>query len=103
MNTYESVIIVPSNLSQEELEGLTNELKTLFASCGTQEPELVKLEKKRFSHPIKKKRDGYYIILRFKSHPEVLEKIQGSIRHKETILRSGFFKLSPNYKEKGEH
>ncbi len=92
MNTYECVIIVPSKFSDEDLTRLTSEFQSLFVSCGTSPPEVVKLEKKRFSHPIKKKKDGYYIILKFGASPEALKRIEENIRHNEMILRSSFLR-----------
>uniref|UniRef100_A0A7C3UZL3 Small ribosomal subunit protein bS6 n=1 Tax=candidate division WOR-3 bacterium TaxID=2052148 RepID=A0A7C3UZL3_UNCW3 len=93
MNTYESVLIVPGNLSQEETQVLADEFKNLFINCGVSEIELAKLEKKRFAHPIKKWEDGYYIILRFLAKSETLKRIEENLRHNEKILRSSFLRL----------
>jgi len=92
MNTYESVLIVPGNLSQEETQGLADEFKSLFINCGVSEIELTKLEKRRFAHPVKKREDGYYIIFRFLASSETLRKIEESLRHNEKILRISFLK-----------
>jgi len=92
MNNYECVLILPGKFSEEQMNNLTNEFKNLFLACGTQEPAIKKIEKKKFSHPIKKQDSGYYLIFQFACHPEALERIKENIRHNEKILRSSFFR-----------
>ncbi|MEO0098711.1 MAG: 30S ribosomal protein S6 [candidate division WOR-3 bacterium] len=93
MNVYESVLIVSGKLSQETVEELANEFKNLFLTCGVQEPEITKIEKKRFAHPIRKIDEGYYLFIRFSALPESLKKIEENLRHNEKILRSAFLKV----------
>ncbi len=93
MNTYECVLILPGKWTEENVQNMAAELKNLFVSCGTQEPEIVKLEKRRFSYLIKKQNEGYYLIFRFPAPPEALSKIKENIQHNEKILRYSFLKL----------
>lgn len=92
-NIYESVLIVPGNLSQETVQEFATEIKNLFTTWGAQEPEIIKLEKKHLAHPIKKIDDGYYIFIRFSAPPDSLKKIGENLRHNEKILRSTFLKV----------
>lgn len=51
-----------------------------------------KLGRKKFAHPVKKNRDGFYIYMKVKATPESLKNMKRNFTLQEHILRSMLIK-----------
>ena len=51
-----------------------------------------RLGRKKFSHPVGKSRDGFYVYMKVSASPESVKDISHSLKLQETILRSMMMK-----------
>ncbi len=100
MRLYENMIIIEPG-DEDFIESKINELKELFESSGANIIEIIKWGLRDLAYPIKKKEKGYYIILRHKSSPDVIQKIDSKMRLISGILRYNTVRLKET-KEPGE-
>ncbi len=87
MNYYELLYIVRPTLSEEELKGLTEEIASVIQKA---DGELLKNEvwqKRTLAYPIKKFKQGYYVLVHFKASPDLPKVLEEKMRIKEDILR----------------
>lgn len=82
MKKYESVVILYSNLKDEERESVINKIKDKINSFGNV-TNIEDLGKKRLAYEIKKQKDGYYICFEF----SIDEKYENAIAEIERLFR----------------
>ena len=88
MKTYESVIIVKPQLSDGEVGGFVNKVKTLITSKGGEVTSEEKLGRRKFTHEINHVRDGFYLYLKFKAEPTLIKELENALKLNDKVLRS---------------
>lgn len=86
MNKYESVIIIKSNLDEQEIESIVTGITDLINKNG----ELTKVEKrgaKKLAYEIQKNKEGYYIIFYFEVRSEFIVELERYYRINENIIK----------------
>ncbi len=87
MNRYETIFVLDSSLSEEEITALQEKFTALIAGAG--EIENVDVwGKRRLAYPINYKTEGYYVLVNFKANadfPRELERVYGIT---EGVLRT---------------
>lgn len=87
MNYYELLYIVQPTLSEEDLKSVTDDIaQTITKANG----ELLKNEvwqKKKLAYPIKKFKQGYYVLVHYRAPSDTPKKLEERMRIKEDILR----------------
>lgn len=79
LNSYETLFIVNSQLSEDEIKALVEKFKTLISENG-EVSEINEWGKRRLAYPINDLTEGYYVLIDFKSEgnfPSELERIFG--------------------------
>lgn len=100
MDTYETIFISASDLTQDKIEANVEKVKQIVTNS---EGKIIALElwgRKKLSYPIKRNRDGFYVYLLHtspRSTPAILDR---HFRLTETILRGLTVKVDPRYLEK---
>ena len=87
MNYYELLYIVQPALSEEDLKSVTDDIAGTIDKAGG---ELLKNEvwqKRKLAYPIKKFKQGYYVLVHYKAPSNVPKKLEEKMRIKEDILR----------------
>ena len=87
LNVYEAMYIVEPARSEQEVEALTERLKSEIVEKGGEFVDLHHLGKKRLAYPIKKKREGYYFLLYFRLGPDRVSELRAGYRLNDSILR----------------
>ena len=87
LNLYEGMYIVDPALSEQEVEGLTAQIKSDIAERGGESVDLQHLGKKRLAYPINKKKEGYYFLFYFRLAPERIAPLRTGYRLNDAILR----------------
>jgi small subunit ribosomal protein S6 len=85
MNFYDLLIVF-------DVEGKKREkiLKGITSAISEEGGAIEKTEEwgtRRLAYPIKKKNDGFYLILRFTASPETINSIEDILRREEDVLR----------------
>jgi len=86
-NLYEAMYIVDPALNEQEVESVTERLKSEIVEKGGEIVDVQHLGKKRLAYPIEKKKDGFYLLLYFRLAPDRLSELKGDYRLADSILR----------------
>ena len=87
MNYYELLYIVRPTIVEEELKSLSGDMAEIITKAGGEVLKNEIWQKKNLAYPIKKFKQGYYILVHFKSEPGVPKLLEEKMRIKEDILR----------------
>ena len=87
VNNYETIFVLDSTLSEEEINALQEKFTSLIAKEG--EVESVEVwGKRRLAYPIDYKTEGYYVLVNFKSSPDFPKELERVYNITEGLLRS---------------
>ncbi len=87
------MIINPQLTDAEVVEAVEKAKKTLTDEKGEVLAE-DRLGRKKFSHPVGKNRDGFYVYMKVKALPESVKTITHSLKLQETVLRAMMMKAT---------
>ena len=79
MNKYETIFVVDSTKTEEEITALVEKFKSLIEKYGEIE-SVDEWGKRRLAYPINDLTEGYYVLVNFKSNPDFpseLERVYG--------------------------
>jgi small subunit ribosomal protein S6 len=86
-NSYETVLILSTNLGEEGTTAMIQKFKDLIEANGTIE-SVDEWGKRRLAHPIAKQPEGYYTLINFKSSPEFTAELDRVYKITDGVLRS---------------
>jgi len=79
MNKYETIFVIDSTKTEEEITALVEKFKSLIEKYGEIE-SVDEWGKRRLAYPINDLTEGYYVLVNFKSNPDFpseLERVYG--------------------------
>ena len=86
MNKYETLYILDAELDEETRTSYVERFKKIVEDAG----ELQSLDEwgiRKLAYPINKKNEGYYVLMHFKSGPEVVDELTRVFRITESVMR----------------
>ena len=84
---YETAFIVNAGLDDPQIEAVIEKVKeTLTKHSGTV-VDINKWGRKRFTYPIRKKNNGFYVIMEFSGPGDLIAKLERHYQLDENILR----------------
>ncbi len=84
---YESTLIVNASLDDHQIDAAIEKVKDVIVKNNGEIRELVKWGRKRFAYPIKKKNNGFYVVIEFSAPGDVVGKLERHYFLDENILR----------------
>ena len=87
LNLYETMYIADPSLSEQEVEALTERLKSEIVNKEGEVVDLQHLGKKRLAYAIKKKREGFYFLIYFRLAPDRVSELKAGYGLNDSILR----------------
>ncbi|MBP0990243.1 MAG: 30S ribosomal protein S6 [Oscillospiraceae bacterium] len=84
---YETVMIINTKLSDEEIAAVSQKFQTLISDNGTIET-VEEWGKRRLAYPIEDETEGYYVFIEFASAPEFPAELARVYNITDGILRS---------------
>jgi small subunit ribosomal protein S6 len=84
---YETTFIVNASLDDHQIDVIIEKVKDLIVKNGGEIRELVKWGRKRFTYPIKKKNNGFYVVIEFGAGGDIVAKLERHYFLDESILR----------------
>jgi len=86
MNTYETVIILKSKMSDEEIEEFKTKTSEIISSNG----EVKKVDDwktKKLAYEIKHETEGRYLLYSFDADPELIGEFERVLRINDNVLK----------------
>jgi small subunit ribosomal protein S6 len=87
MNQYETTFIVTPVLSDEDVKKTVQQYTDFLKSNGAEIVEEAHWGLRQMAYPIKKKTTGIYHHVEYKGAPDLIEKLELSLRRDESIMR----------------
>lgn len=84
---YETTFIVNASLDDHQIDAVIEKVKDLITKNGGEIREFVKWGRKRFAYPIRKKNNGFYVVIEFGAPGDVIAKLERHYFLDENILR----------------
>ncbi len=85
--TYETAFIVNAGLDDPQIEAVIEKVKEAITKNGGTVQEVDLWGRKRFSYPLKKKNNGFYVICVFQGTGETVAKLDRFYHLEDNILR----------------
>ncbi len=87
MRKYEGVFILSSSMDDKEIAKVVEHLKNVISKNGGESIEIKEPQKRRFSYPVNKSTEGFYIEINFATEPQNVQKIKDDLKHYPDIVR----------------
>ncbi len=87
MRRYEFVYIISPEVEEENLEGVTGRVGQLIANSGGQVLRLDSWGRRRMAYPIRKFRDGHYMVAQIQLEPGGITELRRSLGLTEEVIR----------------
>jgi len=84
---YELMYIIDLDIGEEQIAATVEKFKTLIETDGTVN-ELEEIGKKKLAYLINDKPDGYYVLVKFTSGPEIPAELDRVLKITDGIMRS---------------
>ena len=94
MKNYELIVIYNPQLSDNQIKEALEKTKKIISSHQGEILTEDTLGRKKFTHAIKKNRDGFYVYMKLKASPGTVKTIQHSFGLQEHVLRSMIMKAA---------
>ena len=87
MPQYEVIVVFDPALSDEAVDGETNEIRELVGRLNGTVQEIQKWGKKRLAYEVRRRREGHYVFLKVDGPPAVVAEVERHSRVTEPILK----------------
>lgn len=87
MRSYELLIILDSEIPEEEIDNHIDRLKDLITKKGCEIKDTNKWGKRRLAYEIKKSKKGFYLLLEFAAEPQVISELERDLKFVDGIER----------------
>lgn len=87
MREYEGILIFDPKLTEEERNSLEERIKRMIEEGKGEVGGITRWGRRRLEYPVKKRKEGFYILLNFKLENKALEDIVRSFRLTDSILK----------------
>ena len=99
INSYECLFIVDVTVGDEATNATVNKFMSLV-EANAEVVDVAKWGKRRLAYPINDMPEGYYVVVTFKSAPELPSELDRLFNIDETIMRSMIIRLEYDPTEK---
>ncbi len=87
MRSYELMCLIRPELTEEEIQSLSQEIQNDMQNLGGEVKNVDLWGKKILAYPIKKRKEGYYIVYNFLFSTNQLRELERRLKLREDILR----------------
>lgn len=86
MNKYESVVIIDSSVEEEKVKELSQKFTDIINSDGKVE-KIDELGKRKLAYEVKKKDEGYYLVIHFEANSDLIAELERNYRIIEEVIK----------------
>jgi small subunit ribosomal protein S6 len=84
---YETTFVVNAALDDPQIDAVIDKVTELITKNGGRVQDLNKWGRKRFAYPIKKKNNGFYVVIEFTAPGDLIAKLERHYHLDEDIIR----------------
>lgn len=87
MRNYETLFILDPDIPEDDIDGEIERIKGYIEKTNGNIVELDKWGVRRLAYEIRKKRQGFYVLMSFLAHSSSIQDVDSSLELDEKILR----------------
>ena len=87
MRIYEELFIVPHHATDEEVDPVIEQLKTVITNGGGTIDKTEKWGVRKLAYRVMKQSEGQYILLQFTAQPETVREIERRLRVADLVMK----------------
>ncbi|HWE48202.1 MAG TPA: 30S ribosomal protein S6 [Bryobacteraceae bacterium] len=87
MRIYENLFIVKPDATEEEIDGLVDQMSKNVTAAGGTIDKVDKWGKRRLAYKIDKNREGHYILMQFSAEPSVVKEFERRLRVQDAVIK----------------
>ena len=87
MRIYEELFIVKPDATEEEVDQLIEQMKSVVTTAGGTVDKVDKWGKRRLAYRVDKYREGAYILFQFNSAPETVKEFERRLRVSDMVIK----------------
>jgi len=87
LNKYESIYIINPEVEEQGIKELVEKFNTLIETEGGKVSETQEWGLKRLAYPIKKKEQGYYVLVNFEAKPESIVELERVYKITDSVMK----------------
>ena len=91
---YEVTYIVRPNLEETEVDTKVEQIAEVLRTNGGEPGEIEKMGKRRLAYEINDLREGYYVVMKFKSDATAAKELERQLRLNEDVMRQLLINLN---------
>ena len=93
MRAYECMVIFDADLDEEKVRGKMSEYQSLISSNGGELASCDVWGKRKFAFRLKKRWEGTYVVMKWKSQTAVLEPLDRTLTLADEVLRHKILRI----------
>lgn len=87
MRIYEELFIVDPNAPDEDIEAVSNQIQGVIRDGGGTIDKVDKWGVRRLAYRVKKRDEGFFILLQFSADPAIVKEIERRLRVNDLVLK----------------
>lgn len=87
MRIYEELFIVRPEATEEEVDGLIEQVRNTITQGGGKVDKEEKWGVRKLAYKIEKRNEGFYVLVQFTSAPQTVKEIERRLRVSDSILK----------------
>lgn len=91
MREYETLLIIRPQVDEERLKAIIEEVERIITGQDGTVNSCDVWGLRKLEYPIKREENGQYVVIKFKSGPQVVKELERTVRMKDDILRAKTF------------
>ena len=91
---YEIAYVLKPSLEEAEMDTKVEAIAEALRVSGAEVGEIEKMGKRRLAYEIMDVREGYYVIMKFKSEPDAGKELERQLRLNEDVIRQLLINLN---------
>lgn len=87
MHNYEVTFIVHPDVEDEGMTGVVEKVSQFITGGGGQITNVNRWGRRRLAYPIRKQREGYYVLMHVQLDPQSINELERSLKLTEEVIR----------------
>ncbi|HSW50783.1 MAG TPA: 30S ribosomal protein S6, partial [Bryobacteraceae bacterium] len=87
MRIYEELFIIKPDATEEEIDQVVEQVRSLIVSGGGTVDKIDKWGIRKLAYRVKKQHEGFYVLFQFSASPDAVKEIERRLRVSDLVLK----------------